>query len=452
MKLSIDSNKTYQQFKGIGASGAWWAQVVGKWTATEPDGTLTKDKIASLLYSKEDGIGMHIYRYNLGGGSAQSGNGNYWNEDRRAESFDAGEGKYDFTADEGAVYMMRKSVEMGADEVIFFVNSPIERLTKNHWSHVDKKETGRCNLPKKNVAPFCNYVLDVTEHFKNEGLPIKYISPINEPVWVWNGGQEGCHYMPRFAGKIMRHFAIELKKREGLKGVKLSGLENGDIRWLNKCYTRNLMKYKETREMIDAVDIHSYFLHPIKPFLSDRLAYMRRFRKFVERKYPDKGIVMSEWCHMQGGRDKTMASGMVTANTMVDDMTIMNAMSWQHWIACSPVDYCDGLIYVDYEKQTYDMTKRYYVTGNFSKYIPLGAVRVEASTDDADIKAISFTKGDKIITVLVNNSDSPKDYIPETDIKIAVTDKNNDLAERECKAGSAVTITPQSVTTIIYEV
>lgn len=106
------------------------------------------------------------------------------------------EGVYDFDRDKNAVYMMEQSVRDGADEVILFVNSPIERLTENGKTHCDSSKVLQSNLKPKNYAAFAKYALDVTEHFVKKGLPIKYLSPVNEPIWVWLGGQEGCHYSP----------------------------------------------------------------------------------------------------------------------------------------------------------------------------------------------------------------------------------------------------------------
>lgn len=31
-----------------------------------------RDRISQLLFSRENGIGLHIYRYNIGGGSARA--------------------------------------------------------------------------------------------------------------------------------------------------------------------------------------------------------------------------------------------------------------------------------------------------------------------------------------------------------------------------------------------
>ena len=455
MEIRINRNKVFSVFEGFGASGAWWAQEVGGWTHTdEESGMPVRDRISQLLYSKKNGIGLRTYRYNIGAGSAHSGAGNITNPLRRTESFDAGDGKYDFSRDKNAVYMMKQAAKDGADEIILFVNSPIERLTKNGLSHLCKYQIMRDNLAKADYKAFATYCLDVAEHFINEGLPVKYLSPINEPIWIWNGGQEGCHYSPFSTAKVMKMFAEEADRRPALRNLKLSGVESGDLRWFNKSYTKALMKYECVRNRIDSVDVHSYCLPlpvPVRGF-NDRLAFVKRFRKWLDRKYPDLPVKMSEWCHMQGGRDKTMASALVTADTIFNDISILNVTSWQHWIAVSEVDYCDGLIYINLPDKTFEMTKRYYITGNFSKYIPYQSERVEVFCDDKELKLLAFTKGEKTIVIAINDTKKEKNItLPGTDgdVLVSVTDNSNDLAEKTVTTRSIV-ITPESVNTIIF--
>jgi hypothetical protein len=114
-----------------------------------------RDRIAELLYNKETGIGMGVYRYNIGGGSKHSGKGEYSQPARATECFEIGKGKYDWSRDANAVYMMKKCVENGADEVIFFVNSPIERLTKNGMAHNKKHQLFHENISKKKLQGIC---------------------------------------------------------------------------------------------------------------------------------------------------------------------------------------------------------------------------------------------------------------------------------------------------------
>ncbi|MCR5041953.1 MAG: hypothetical protein K6C36_07660 [Clostridia bacterium] len=443
-ELRIDPSKKYQTFEGFGASGAWWAQLVGSWSC--------RDEISKLLFDKNDGIGLSTYRYNIGAGSSDSGRGNIDNPLRRTHSLETPCG-IDPSRDANAVYMMQRAVFDGAREVILFVNSPLERLTKNHLSHCTK---GRFpmfpaeNLPEENYGDFARYCLDVAQRFVSEGVPVGSISPVNEPLWVWLGSQEGCHYSPRSAGRVMLAFAREMAKRPELSGVRLSGLENGDIRWLNKTYTRELFRYPEVRALVDAVDVHSYFLNPVPvPFFRERVPYLKRFSEWMSRRYPDKKIRMSEWCHMQGGRDRTMTSALVMANVMFEDLTVLNASAWQHWIAVSEVDYCDGLIYIDLTDGSFETTKRYFVTGNFSKYIPYGARRIEAACGDAGLRTLAFEKDGAVTAVVINGSNTAKRLGLPAAARAVVTDDGNDLREYPC--ADSREIGPRSVTTLLFE-
>ncbi len=457
MKLTIKPEIEYQTYESIGASGAWWAQIVGGWDHIDTkSGKPVRDRIAELLYNKEIGIGMQNYRYNIGAGSRHSGKGYYSQPARATECFEVEEGIYDWSRDANAVYMLKKAVENGADEIVFFVNSPIERLTKNGMAHADRGAMFKENIAKENYSAFAKYCLDVTEHFINEGIPVKYLSPVNEPIWVWNGGQEGCFYRPKSVGKVFCEFARQLDERK-IRGLMLSGAESGDLRWFNKSYTRNLLKYENVRKYLDGVDVHSYFLDSPKPlnfkFLCNREDFQKRFKKFMDKKYPNVKIKMSEWTHMQGGRDYGMDSAIVMATVMYEDFTRLNVTSWQHWIAVSEVDYCDGLIYINLEDKTFEMTKRYYGSGNYSKYIKVGSVRVDAMCDDEDVVITAFKYENEITAVFVNKSETEKIFeITATgDVFVSVTDKDNDLTE-SVQNEKNVKLNPRSITTVRWNI
>ena len=453
LKLNINEEKRYQTIEGFGASGAWWAQIVGNWTHEDPiSGKPVRDRISELLFSKTEGIGLGIYRYNIGGGSKHSGRGTFSEPARATECFETAPGEYDWSRDAAAVYMMRRAVSDGANEVIFFVNSPIERLTNNHKTHLDKHQIFRENIKKKNYPAFAKYCADIAEHFIGEGIPVKYISPVNEPFWVWNGGQEGCHYRPSSCRKVLRAFVKELDSRKALDCVRLSGCENGDIRWFNKSYSRAVLGDPLVRTRLGALDIHSYCLHMPIPFFNNRMSFLKRFAKWMSKNYPDVPVNMSEWTHMQGGRDKGMDSALVTANVMYEDLSVLNVISWQHWIAVSEVNYCDGLIYINLDDKTFEMTKRYYVTGNFSKYVPAGSVRVDAACDDPELRLLAFKYDGGCAVIVINSTEKEKELsLPEqySAVKSAVTDDNNDLREYDIADPGHIKITPRSVTTII---
>ena len=407
-----------------------------------------RERIAELLFDREKGIGVRCYRYNLGGGSAKSGKGRIDRTSRRAESFDTDGGGYDWDRDANAVWILKEAVRRGVDEAILFVNSPPERWTRNGKTHQDR--AGQTNLPKKNYRAFANYCLDCAEHFLGMGIPVRYLSPVNEPVWFWTGGQEGCHFRPLQVRRLLRVFASEMDRRPALRSLKLSAAENGDIRWFNKTYCRLLLKDPAIRAKLDAVDTHSYFVTPdwLRPFAGDRLPFLRRYRRWMDRRFPGVPLKTSEWTHMQGGRDRGMDSALEQTKIMMEDLTVLNVVSWQLWIAVSDVDYCDGLIYIN-EDRTYELTKRYSAFGQFSKYIVPGSVRVRTEAGQG-LTAVGFLSEDRLLAVVANPTDTAIALrLPAGAAEICITDEARDLMP--VPAGEVLTLPAKSVATVIVE-
>jgi len=416
--LALRPGDRGQTIEGFGASGAWWAQVVGGW----PDETRTR--IMELLYSKTKGLGMTTYRYNLGGGSKESGRGNIGNPNRRASSFLREDGGYDWGRDAQAVWCMEEAVRQGADDIILFVNSPPERWTVSGAAHC--KTPLRSNLLRAHERDFVGYVLDVAEHFAGQGVPVISVSPINEPQWIWTGGQEGCHYKPWNLRRVFSLLAQEMEKRPALRDVKISGPECGDLRFFNKTYIRAMMRDPQVRRRLAGIDTHSYRV--FQPQLFPGAA--ARYRRWASRKYPGVPLHVSEWTHMRGPRDYGMDSALEQCRVMMQDLGVLGVVSWQHWVAVSEVDYADGLIYIDEEARTFDIPKRYYAFGNFTKFVPRGSVRVGIECSAPRLEAIAFrTPEGKTVVILRNPREEEQVSLGQNGGAVLhVTDDTRDLA------------------------
>ncbi|MDR0532176.1 MAG: hypothetical protein LBG83_08955 [Oscillospiraceae bacterium] len=440
--FTLHTEKTYQTIEGFGASGAWWAQLVGGW----PEGI--RREILKLLYSKTEGLGMATYRYNLGGGSKESGRGNYWTPMRRASSFLKEDGGYDWNRDAEAVWCLKEAVRLGADDVVLFANSPPERWTVT--GAAQGSIPFKANLRRRHEADFTRYVLDVTEHFLAEGIPVTFVSPINEPFgpWIDKAGQEGCHYHPAGVRRLMRRFAEEMDKRPALQNVLLSGAENNDLRLMNKTYTRAVLDDPVIRARLDGIDVHGYVFQPLK-FLRDA-GVAQRFRSYMDRRYPGVPVRMSEWTHMQGGRDYGMGSALEQCRVMMQDLAILNVVSWQCWVAVSEADYCDGLIYINPETQTFDIPKRYYAFGNFSVHVPRGSVRVEVTGPSPAPGAIAFRRPDgKTAVIFRNPGDAANVSLAQSGAGVLyVTDELRSLAAQKIQL-DRIPLPARSVCTVV---
>ena len=392
-EILIDRTKTYQTFEEFGTSSCWWAQTI--------DDEQMAEEIAKKLYSEEEGLGLKIFRYNIGGGEADNPQTRIWDTSRRTESFyvlneETGEYEYDFTRDKNARRMLDLSVKYGAEKVILFCNSPHFSMTKSGHAS-GGLEPNVSNLPKENYMAFVDYVLTIADWFVAEGYPVYAISPINEPQWSWGGdwvGQEGCHYEIDEAIELLELFATEMQKRNC--PYKLSGPESGEMSWNHYEYVEKFFASEILNNYCDSFAGHSYWMDTN---LKEKEEVGKKFRK----NYPDKKYEMSEWCELPLTIDsKTIESGLHMAGVIIDDLTKMNAVSWQSWTAVNG----DGLLdRVDGELITY---YRYYAFRHFTSFIKPGMERVRTFDnllDKSKIKTVAFIGENTTVIVLVNPED-----------------------------------------------
>ena len=449
--LVIDQETVYQVIESFGASGAWWAQYVGGWDEAYGDsGRSVRGEIAALLFDREHGIGLTAYRCNMGAGSKDSGKGDFPDPHRRAQSFRAAQGGYDWEKDAQAVWMMRETAEYGAEEIVLFFNSPPEWLTKNGMAHLSKGGD-RSNIAPENYAAFARYACDVAERFVQEGLPVRFLSPVNEPQWDWTGGQEGCHYEPEETAGVFAAFAEELRSRPLLRDVRLSGPESGEWGGRTPEYVSALLEDAAVSASLDGIDCHSYW--------SDTKS-KAAFRGWMDGRYPSVKVRMSEWCEMVSGSDFSMDSAIHLAQTLAEDLRVLNAVSWQCWVAVAPGGYRDGLIYVREADQSFTPLKRLWAFGNYSRFVRPGFSRVSVTGGEA-FSAAAFTGAEngsgKLVVVLVNEKDEEKRIRLEGQfegygsVSVYETSPKNDLARvSEGIRNTLFTLSPLSVTTVVY--
>lgn len=446
----------YQTMESFGGSGAWWSQYVGGWDQPYGDDPEpVREKIARLLYSDETGIGLTGYRYNIGAGSAHSGLGTFWDQNRRAQSFLKPNGEYDFTRDENAVWFLKQVVALGADEITLFCNSPLESLTVNGLAHMSEK--GTPNLLPENYAAFADYCFDVAEHFIEEGIPVKFISPINEPQWDWLEGQEGCHYEPDEVVAVLKVFVEKLAEREALAGVEISAPESGEWGGRTIEYNQAILEDEVLGEYFTTMDNHSYW---------SNAAAKTGYRTWKDQNYPELKLRTSEWCEMVNGSDYTMDSAFNMMDVIYEDLTILDVVSWQCWVEVAPGGYRDGLIYVNQEKKACRPAKRMWAFGNLTKYVRPGYTRIDVSNSYSDIykmRSLCFTgindEGKKeLVFVFINREDEKQfqlqagDETVYTGYQIVTTSEEKDLEVVESGAyqsDTVITVAAESITTVV---
>ncbi|HCV79986.1 MAG: xylanase [Zunongwangia sp.] len=477
-QIKIDTSVVYQNIDNFGASDAWSCQFVGLWPKSK------KEKIASLLFSKEvdlegnpKGIGLSLWRFNLGAGSSeQAEKSDIKDEWRRAESFLNKNGSYNFQKQKGQVWFAQKAKDYGVDQLLLFSNSPPVEFTKNNKAYSVSGQIS--NLHKSEFQNFATYLTNSAIGLEKMGLEVDYISPLNEPQWDWaDAGQEGTPFWNHEIADFVKVLDSAITKK-GIK-AKIDITEAGQINYLSrednrpgrgnqiteffnsesKNYIGNLPNLSHT------ISGHSYFTtSPDQKLIKERETLSESLKAVEGLKF-----WMSEYCilgdnngEIEGnGRDLGIDPALYMAKVIHSDLAIANASAWHWWMAISPYDYKDGLIYIDKNKKdgNFYESKMLWVLGNYSRFIEPDSKRIKASVSkDSSLLASAYiNKAKSKVTLVIINSEEKaikiKQSLNNNDIvnfKSYTTSKDQDLAYT-LNSESHIVIPERSIVTVVSD-
>ena len=196
---------------------------------------------------------------------------------------------------------------------------------------------------------------------------------------------------------------------------------------------------------------------------------------------PELEFWQTEYCILESndeingnGRDLGMDPALYAARLIHYDLTIAGSASWYWWLAVSPYDYKDGLVYIDYNKndgKVYE-SKILWALGNYSRFIrpgmhQYGIIRSDNKTNEmsADGLMVSgYAPADisKAIFVMVNYSKNTTYPVKVKTIDnrmpksvnlyttSAKADENLKYSKFNDKDG-IISVSPRSVVTVIME-
>lgn len=193
-RITIDLGNERQTIHSFGASDCWTTKFIGKW-----NDITKKNQIADYLFSMDNdqqgnpkGIGLTLWRFNIGAGSYEQGtNSGIPDEFRREECFLDTANHYDWSKQAGQQWFITAAKVRGVQNFLAFTNSPPVQFTQNNKAYGLGNSYLNLNAAKK--SDFADFLVNVLAHFQSAGLPFNYLSPFNEPQWNWgsNPSQEG---------------------------------------------------------------------------------------------------------------------------------------------------------------------------------------------------------------------------------------------------------------------
>ena len=494
IELKINPKITYQTMSGFGASDCWTTHYVGKyWSDSE------KEKAAKLLFSSRfnkdgspQGIGLSIWRFNLGAGTIEQGDSsNIKDITRRTECFLDSAGQYNWKKQIGQQWFLEKAKQYGCSQFVAFSNSAPVYFTKNGKGYALKD--GFSNLSTVKYDNFAAYLVNVVEYFKKKkGIEFKYISPVNEPQWDWNGTyQEGSPWQNEEIKKI----AVELDKllinkksktkiilpetgswEYAYKGDKrasktiyeffdkqssnyignLKSVEHivaGHSYWTDKKNSDIVQIRKNVKQEADKYNLN---VHQTEWSLLSKTPLDDFPAKFEDASYNDIALFMAKIIHA--------------------DLVNANVSEWSFWTSMDVEQYGFKNRFNLLRMHTtggdnapatnggeISAMKTLWVLGNYSLFVRPGYKRIDISNANnlSGLMGTSFISpnGKEIVAVLTNNSIEKIDIsisLPENlttnikQIKSYLTGEIANLKYIDLTGKRSLTLPSKSVTTLIY--
>lgn len=492
--VSVDPTVKYQTIRGFGASDCWSPNYVGKYWTNH------RDAITELLFSSEivdgqpKGIGLSQWRVNLGAGSAEQGDASgIEDESRRAESYMTENGTYDWNKCEGQRYFMNRAKEMGVPDFILFSNSPLVQYTKNGKGFSNSGMN--TNLKDDCYDDYAKYMADVAKHYTDDGYNITHISPVNEPQYNWDGGQEGSGWTNDQVARLARELDANLTAN-GLSNIDILLGEAGDWEYL--------YKVKNEQERSDVIS--AFFTPGSSAYVGDLQhvnnlicghSYwtdgtwdgMRQVRLNVHNKAIASGLELwqSEWSMLGDGYSSSEFVGYDAATEMDialymsrvihNDLTVAQVSSWCYWTSIDVTRWAphkNRFLLISLVPQggaetgdikdegSFNTAPTLWVLGNYSRFIRPGYVRVDLSMNESMNffgSAWISPEGDKIVAVYTNYSDKAVKLIDgregwdsqPTSVMIYTSSSSKHLKERIVPEDGDIYVDAKSVTTVVYE-
>lgn len=437
--FTIQTEQSRQTIRHFGASDAWSMQFVGLWEDEKE-----QEKIADWLFStacdahgKPLGIGLSIWRFNLGAGSEEQGDASQIQPGTRTECLLKADGTYDWSKQAGQRKFMRMAKQRGVPYLLAFLDSAPVYFTQNGLA-TNTGRGGTINLRDDCYDDFADYMAKAVKGLEeHDGLHIDYLCPVNEPDghWNWVGPkQEGSPATNREIARLVRE-ASQAFLRHGLTTQILVN-ESSDYRCLLGIYKttwergnaiRTFFSKDSTANYLGSTPHvprlmvgHSYWTNTPVPYMRQIREQLRdTLAKYGLRFWQTELCIMSNDEEIGGGNgyDFSMKTALYVARIIHHDLVFADAESWSWWRAVGE-NYKDGLIRVfskDHLKSGRAQDSRLlWALGNYSRFVRPGALRYEVRStspfDPYGVMCSAFRNIDgRWVAVTINYSHRQQD-------------------------------------------
>lgn len=486
--LLADPSAPAQVLEHFGASMFWTIDPTVGWP------TATKERLALKLISQADGIGLSSLRFDFGGGDKATGNQSSqpWSWRFPVVMKDGAASPFDWSRRAGQQWFLRRARDMGVNQLTLASLSPPHWMTKNGRTFCSNL-VGSTNLSSTRADEYADYLTEMLLHFRDsEGITFHHVSPVNEPEWSWeDGSQEGNRATAEDIRTLVKSLHSKLTSA-GLAGT--TSILTGEHAMVNSLLDdsyhllynggswnggNNSLGYGKFREYLKDLQNHPDMVGKIDPvaayhsyFTDDPTTLASNLRRLLAQNARARGtaLMQSEYCILGSygnGRDLQFEPARRVFQVIHKDLTVAGVTGWSWWLALSPHDYKDGLVYTNFNRigspspRLFD-SKVLWVLGNFSRFIRPGFQRIGSGGHDdlAGLMSSAWKSPDGREFVIIAGNLSNESLVVDLPERISgtdgsfhgwepwVTDRGRNLRREGWVKGQA-TLAPQSVTTFV---
>jgi glucuronoarabinoxylan endo-1,4-beta-xylanase len=353
-----------QVIEGFGASGAF-----GRAGNLMIFPESSRQKILDLLFSEKAGIGLNIVRNLVGDGVA-------------IPSIEPKEGQWNWNGDESQIWLMNEAKKYGVTRFMSTVWSPPAWMKTN-----DSVVNGGELRPEKYQA-YAEYLSNYVRGYKEKhGIDIYAISLANEPDFT--ATYSSCRWTSLQFKEFIKSSLIPAFKKDNIKAkVMMPEPMNFD-----EALAFDTLKDPKAAAGVDIVGTHAYDF---------------KVREFPLAKNNGKAIWMTEVGN-NNSVDGTLEDGLKFAKLIHDHMTITGVNAWLYWWFVASKDDGGGALIGIASDNSYQVYKRLYTIGNFSRFVRPGYVRIDAEAKSAPNVFVSAYKDKatgKFAIVAINKGES----------------------------------------------
>lgn len=446
--IEVYPGTSYQTIQGWGTSLAWWAEGTGGWSSTTD-----KQALADALFSPTDGLGLNIVRYNIGATTPTDTCAAQMRVGGAVPSFEQSSGSYDWTQDPNQMWMLRAAQSLGANVFQGIAYSAPAWMTENDCS-AGATTAGADNLASSEYGPYAQYLATVAQHFdQNFGIPLSTIEPFNEPVqtsWSSTTDQQGMNLGTSARNAILP----DLKADLAADGIGAETAISASDEYSIAGSVSDLKAYSSAAlATISQINTHGYSGGDGDPL----------YEQGVRDNLP---VEMSEWG--DATQSSEMAAGLDLSQQILTNEQQLHPSSWVSWQGADGpdnggnIDDLWGLVWTDISSGgngTLTFPSRYYVMGNYSKFIRPG-YRMIQNTDPNTFTA--YDPGTQSLVIVATNPNASSESLnydlsgftsTGSQASAYQTDATENLATLSPAAVSggslAVTLPADSVTTYV---